>query len=276
MTRLERIYIARHGFRMNWNTPHWTTPTGVGRDSPLSALGHEQAEELARHFESMPEDERPTAIFSSPEHNDGRADRCLQTAAPIAARLNIPLYAEPGIAEWYTPVTPHTGLHPRPPAAEALKAFIPSVDSSWAPTWQPAREGETVQELYARAEGFLSAFVPRLESQHNHARILFMGHAASVLALLHALLATRVLVRIGCATLCTLQRVSDDVLRAWEPVGKLAHADFLAGGVQRDWGMEDVQIANGEVVSEPGDPASKDHTDVAHGLVWRGHRHSKM
>lgn len=268
MTRLERIYIARHGFRMNWNTPHWTSPTGVGRDSPLSALGHEQAEELARHFESMPVDERPTAIFSSPYY------RCLQTATPVATRLNIPLYAEPGLAEWYTPVTPHTGLHPRPPPAEALKEFVPSVDASWAPTWQATRAGETVDELYARVGGFLSVFIPRLESQDKHTRILFMSHAATVIALLHELLETRVPARIGCATLSTLQRASGDVLRAWEPVGKLAHADFLSGGVQRDWGMEDVEIADGQVVSEPGDPASEHDTDVAHGLVWHGQ--SKM
>lgn len=202
-----------------------------------------------------------------------RADRCLQTSAPIAAALHIPLYVDPGtvpactiayelssratgIAEWYTPVVPHTGLHPRPPGAEALKAFVPAVDASWAPTWQPNRRGETVAELYARVADFLSVFVPRLERSQTHSRILFVGHAASVVALIRDLLGEQVPVRIGCATLTTLDRKSDDILGGWKAVGKLAHADFLTNGVQRDWGMEDVQTANGEVSFQCSWPSS--------------------
>ncbi|KZW01945.1 PGAM-domain-containing protein [Exidia glandulosa HHB12029] len=266
MTRLERIYIARHGFRMNWHNPNWTTPTNVARDSPLSALGIEQAEELAKHFESMPPEERPTAIFSSPYY------RCLQTATPVAQRLGIPLYVEPGIAEWYTPVVPHSGLHPRPPPAKALKGFVPTVDVSWAPTWQPSRRGETVAELYGRVADFLSVFIPRLESSLSHERILFVGHAASVIALIHDLLGEKAPVRIGCATLTTLDRKSDDILGGWKAVGKMAHADFLTGGVQRDWGIEDIKTDGDEVVEEPGVPGTENDEDVGYGLLW----HSKM
>ena len=40
--------------------------TGLPRDPPLAAFGHTQAQELADYFLSLPEEERPTAIFSSP------------------------------------------------------------------------------------------------------------------------------------------------------------------------------------------------------------------
>ncbi|KAG8961293.1 hypothetical protein FRC03_005551 [Tulasnella sp. 419] len=87
---LETVYIARHGFRLNWVTTNWTSATGLPRDPPLASYGVDQAKELANYFLSLPEDQRPTAIYSSPYY------RCLQTAAPTAAALKLPLYVEHG------------------------------------------------------------------------------------------------------------------------------------------------------------------------------------
>lgn len=39
---------------------------GLARDPPLAAFGVTQAQELAAYFASLPEEDRPTAIFSSP------------------------------------------------------------------------------------------------------------------------------------------------------------------------------------------------------------------
>ena len=67
-----------------------------------------QAQELADYFSSLPKEEQPTAIFSSPycEYSTLQSgvllfqvvfsDRCLQTAKPVAIALNIPIYVEHG------------------------------------------------------------------------------------------------------------------------------------------------------------------------------------
>ena len=55
-----------------------TRYTGLPRDPPLADFGLTQAEELAQFFLSLPEEERPTAIFSSPY---------CETAYPVATEL---------------------------------------------------------------------------------------------------------------------------------------------------------------------------------------------
>ena len=172
--------------------------------------------------------------------------RLVVMLAPHSSLNRLP---DAGVGEWYTPVISNTGLHPRPTNATALKAIVPTVDDSWSSTWYVSRNGETVDELYARTRGFLGAFVPRLESTtEGHERILLVGHAASAIALVHSLVGDNMPLRVGCATVSVLDRTKDDdVLAAWTPVGDLAMGDFLSGGVQRDWGMEDVQLQGGEV-----------------------------
>ncbi|KAH7104640.1 PGAM-domain-containing protein [Auriculariales sp. MPI-PUGE-AT-0066] len=265
MDRIERIYIARHGFKPSWQSSDWTTPTNLPRDPPLTGLGITQAKELAEYFKSMPPDERPTAIFSSPAY------RCLQTATPVAQQLNIPLYVEHGITEWLTPVVPGTGRHPRPTDATYLKQHVPLVDPSWKSTWLASRSGETTAELYERTRGFLEAFVPRVEfTLSGHQRILLIGHAATVISLVHSLIGENVPLRVGYATLTVLDRAStgDDVVGAWKPVGTLASGEFLSGGVQRDWGIEDEAMGNKEVVLEHGEPVTDWDIDTAIGLQW--------
>jgi transcription factor C subunit 7 len=72
-----------------------------------------QAGILAQRFLSMPEHERPTAIFSSVLRSwyhthlayNGK-DRCLQTAAPIAQALGLPVYVEQGMLIAPRPYSP--------------------------------------------------------------------------------------------------------------------------------------------------------------------------
>ncbi|KAF9512629.1 hypothetical protein BS47DRAFT_1376945 [Hydnum rufescens UP504] len=296
---LETIYIARHGFRLNFVTMEWKSLTGLARDPPLASYGVSQAMELAQYFMSLPVEQRPTAIFSSGFY------RCLQTATPIAEALNIPLYVEQGCGEWYSTVTPGTGLHPRPGSASSLQKYFPLIDSRWKPTWYPSRKGETLRELHNRTASFLRAFLARQDlasippsspdsPAHDnadlatdvqlelgkHKRILFLGHGASVIALAKELSGDMDMeLRVGCCSLTTLvpkpnaQRSAiisslspSEVINAggpkgnallgqWDVVSK-ADASFLAGGVERDWGLEDV-VLDGQVVSEDGVPGTE-------------------
>ena len=114
------------------------------------------------------------------------ADRCIQTSLPIAAALSLPIYVEFGLSEWYSPVAPGTGLHPRPARTDDLLQYFPRpttipetntnantnanaygsyIDPRWKTTYLVTRKGESVAELYARCEAFLRAFLGRMEGQ---------------------------------------------------------------------------------------------------------------
>lgn len=117
------------------------------------------------------------------------ADRCIQTSLPIAAALSLPIYVEFGLSEWYSPVAPGTGLHPRPARTDDLLQYFPRpttktstgtiipettattnaygsyIDPRWKTTYLVTRKGESVAELYARCEAFLRAFLGRVEGQ---------------------------------------------------------------------------------------------------------------
>jgi transcription factor C subunit 7 len=207
------------------------------------------------------------------------SDRCLQTANPVADALDLPMLVEPGLAEWYSPVKAGTGLHPGPVPAEKLVPFFERIDTSYRPTFLVTRKGESVPELYKRGEDFLNAFIRRLEaSSENHERILLCTHAATVITLSQALLGDESVgraLRVGCCTLSTFDRVSDaedGVLLGqgvWKGRGTLARADFLTNGVERDWGMTDIEVRDSVVIEDDGVPGTEGEEDVTFGVqTW--------
>jgi transcription factor C subunit 7 len=149
------------------------------------------------------------------------------------------------LSEWYSPVAPNTGLHPRPGSATSLQAYFPQIDpEGWSPTLYPSRKGENVDEVHDRADEFLKVFIPAVEARYpEHKRILLVSHAATVITLVRALGGDRQMpVRIGCCSL------SEAVLKdgKWE-LGKIADGAHLEKGASRDWGFEDIEIAHGKV-----------------------------
>ncbi|KAL4243532.1 Histidine phosphatase superfamily protein [Abortiporus biennis] len=223
---VETIYIARHGYRLNWDTTIWKSETGLPRDPPLAAYGVSQAEELAQHFLSLPEDERPTIIFSSPYY------RCLQTARPVSKALGLPIYVEHGLSEWYSP----TNLgHP----------FI---------------------TLHEKEKTWMSVM--------TELEIFFMPcHAATTIALTRELLGDRnIPLRVGCCSITEVKKKPDasTVLAGWEPK-RLACGAHLKEGATRDWGFEDIVIADGKVVADPGQPGTEHEQDHPVGLQLSEH-----
>jgi len=251
----DRIYLIRHGYRLNWVSNDWKSPTGLARDPPLAAFGERQAEELAQYFLSLPESERHTAIFSSPFY------RCLQTSKPVSQALGIPIFAEHGLSEWYSPVKAGTGLHPRPAPATELRSYFQEVDPSWSSVWIPSRKGELVEEVHDRAGDVLETLLHTIPQRlgNSHKRIILVSHAATIIALARELLGDRSLpLRVGCCTITEVAREEGrtDVRGAWQPL-RLANGDHLADGSSRDWGFEDIQIANGQVVEDDGVPGTE-------------------
>ncbi|CCH58975.1 hypothetical protein TBLA_0B01320 [Henningerozyma blattae CBS 6284] len=179
------IYIARHGYRSNWlpHGPYPLPPTGVDSDVPLADHGVNQAKELGHYILSI--DNQPELIFSSPFY------RCIQTSEPIAKLLELPVYLEKGVGEWYKPDRPTI---PIPADLETLKKLFPGHDdrsilsesSEWVPGSGiiPSDQGETADELYERCKKFWPIFIKRVEEQFNQVEtILIVTHAASKIAL---------------------------------------------------------------------------------------------
>ena len=125
--------------------------------------------------------------------------------------------------------------------------------------WYPPRAGEDVQQVHDRAAGFVSAFVPEVprrlarDGGGGPARVLLVSHAATVIALARALLGDRALpLRIACCSLTRVERKAgvvdgaQPIEGAWE-ARLLGDGSHLKDGNQRDWGFEDIEIADGQV-----------------------------
>jgi len=193
-----------------------------------------------------------------PDHSD----RCLQTVQPTAKALNLPIYVEhgssfipffgksnslknKGLSEWYSPVVPGTGLHPRPGSATSLRSHFPQIDPNWSSIWYPTQKGETVSQVHDRSDGFLTVFLSRLEEQHE--RILLMSHAAPIITLVRSLVGDRQLpLLVGCCSLSELVQESGGGVGSWKPI-KLADTTHLDKGPLREWGFDYVEIEAGEV-----------------------------
>ena len=153
-----------------------------------------------------------------------------------------------GLSEWYSPVKPGTGLHPRPGSANVLQSYFPQIDSDWSSIWYPTQKGETISQVHDRSDGFLTVFIPQLENLKRHERILLMSHAAPIITFVRSLVGDRQLpLRVGCCSLSELvQASSDSIIGGWKPI-KLADTAHLDKGPLREWGFDYVEIEAGEV-----------------------------
>ena len=106
--------------------------------------------------------------------------------------------------------------------------------------------------MYDRLEGFLTVLLPEIQRRFSgkHKRILLVGHAATVIALAQTLLGERISFRAACCSLTVLDRKVGDavppVVGGWT-ARLLGDGSHLKDGAQRDWGFEDIQLADGKV-----------------------------
>jgi broad specificity phosphatase PhoE len=159
------IYVARHG---ESETNHQRLITGQ-LDPGLSPHGREQSEALARALANEP----LAAIYTS------ALLRTRQTAAPTATLKNLPITALPALNEIHLGTLQGRYRDERDPQAAALYA-------QWqaAPWDQPAPQGESFDDLLARASEALSELLQR----HAGQTILIVGHRATNRVLLGTLL----------------------------------------------------------------------------------------
>jgi transcription factor C subunit 7 len=190
-----------------------------------------------------------------------------------------------------------SALHAR--CEEFLRAFIGRVEGR-RPSQSSSTSTSTLPAGTPGTPGIASAGSASQEGQElgvsiGHERILLVSHAGTIIALTHALTgdddAERSM-RVGCCTLTTLRRTPSsfppagsssssssfsppptvrDVIGngVWTVSGTLADGSFLSGGVERSWGMMDIETFEGVVVEDPGIPGSENEEDGPNGLqAW--------
>ncbi|PKI83777.1 hypothetical protein MVES1_002091 [Malassezia vespertilionis] len=208
------------------------------RDPPLTAVGEAQIKELGAFFRSLPKNEQPQLVVSSPY------TRCVRTAIPVVEGVECPLVIEPGLAEWFAPVWPeNTGAHGTPPSGEHVANFFPQVDTSWTPLLYPDPLGETVEDLHHRMYECLRRIDARCKKLGVE-RVLIVSHAASIIALGRMLLGggrygeqKSYPVLAGTASVSKYVAencgANEDELR-WVQAYN-GNTSFLQGGSQREW-----------------------------------------
>ena len=133
------LHFVRHG-ETAWNREGRIQ--GVA-DVPLSAAGREQARELAATLAARP----IGAIYAS----DLR--RALETAEPLAARLDLPILTTPALRER------DFGANEGRLAAEVAAEFGKEVGAAWLGPDERHPGGESMREVYERVAAFLDALL---------------------------------------------------------------------------------------------------------------------
>lgn len=168
------IYFSRHGVRPQQTPagfPLDSEPyTGSGYDAPLSPLGRQQAEALGESLAEASIDH----IFCSPFR------RTIETVAPLARRLGLPIKLEWGLceflkAEWFE-------SFPLLPTPEEHYAQFPEIDLIYQSLVMP-RYPEDDESLQDRITETAMAL-----TQNFGPSIFLMGHGASSLGIRRILL----------------------------------------------------------------------------------------
>jgi broad specificity phosphatase PhoE len=162
------LWIARHASRRDLDDPGWAPSAVRPFDPPLSARGRREAAAMAERLAG----EGIRRLFSSPFL------RCMETAAALAARLELVISVEPGLSEWL-----NAAWFEQPPRllapAELVRRF--PVDAGYRARGT-ARHGESGEEALRRS----GDTALRLAAEFD-AGLVLVGHGASVRGALAAL-----------------------------------------------------------------------------------------
>ncbi len=166
---MQTIWLIRHADRLDFIQPEWFETALYPYDPPLSNIGFQSAVSLAQNLSQAP----IQRIFTSPFL------RTIQTAAPLARLLQVPIQLEWGLCEWlcqnWTPALPETT------PIDDLRKDYSQVDCAYQSLVLPCYP-ETLEELDAR-----TAMIAHKLVQNNFEHILAIGHKGSMLGIAAAL-----------------------------------------------------------------------------------------
>ncbi|MCB0036292.1 MAG: histidine phosphatase family protein [Anaerolineales bacterium] len=169
-----RIYVVRHGMRLDHEEKSWGKTAARPFDPPLSANGLEQARQTGIYLKQMD----ITAVYASP------LLRTIQTATEIVKTLDLPIHVEDGLVEWLNPkwYDFSAGMLD----LEGLTADYPYLNLSYQPLVRP-RYPENDETLCRDR----CAFVARQLSEENEGDILLITHGACVMNTIQSLTGSR-------------------------------------------------------------------------------------
>jgi broad specificity phosphatase PhoE len=151
------LYLARHGQTDDSKVDRFCG----AREVPLNPEGQAMAAALAAHYGAL----KWEAIYSSPQR------RALETAAPLAGKLGLPIETLAGLEEiryggW-------EGL-----LAEDILREQPEAFRAWEddPAMVPPPGGETAAEVAARALRAIEA----IRLRHPEGRVMAVTHKATI------------------------------------------------------------------------------------------------
>lgn len=138
------LFIIRHGDRWDYANPEWKKlPDSRTGDSPLSTLGHQQAQEVGKFLDRFLDENELEDItwMSSPFL------RCIQTSnealnamKKLKGAETLPILPEYSIFEW----DGHGGeWHDDLPPLSERKHYFPRLDTEYESFFTPALPGET-------------------------------------------------------------------------------------------------------------------------------------
>lgn len=175
---VKNIYIARHGYSTSW-LPQDEQPlsrTGIPNDLPLSEHGINQSQELAHYLLSV--DTQPDIIIASPFYS------CVETSKYIAKLLDIPVYLDNGLGNWFSKNS--SDEITKPADFKTLNSLFPDVlkESDHSTNVEPLKNGETEKELFDRCHNFVDTMLQKLNKEHPDINtILLMTHAPVKIAI---------------------------------------------------------------------------------------------
>jgi broad specificity phosphatase PhoE len=162
------LWIARHASRRDFDDPGWARRATRPFDPPLSARGRREAAAMAERLAG----EGVLRLFSSPFL------RCMQTAAALAAHLDLAIAVEPGLSEWL-----NRAWFAQPPELLALPELARRfpVDVAYRARGT-ARHGESGEEALRRSGDTARRLAAEFEEN-----LVLVGHGASVLGAIASL-----------------------------------------------------------------------------------------
>jgi broad specificity phosphatase PhoE len=167
---MQTLWLVRHAHRLDFVRPEWFDTAIYPYDPPLSELGNSQAIALTKQLSYIKIDR----IFTSPFL------RTIQTAAPLAQMLQLPIQLEWGLCEWLC--ADWTRSFPTTTPLVQLKEDYHSIDLNYDSLVIPPYP-ETLEELSLRMT-MLSLELIQANLEHN---ILIIAHKGSTLGMVAAL-----------------------------------------------------------------------------------------
>jgi broad specificity phosphatase PhoE len=166
---MQTVRLMRHADRLDFIQPEWFDTALYPYDPPLAPSGLNFAISLAQDLSLSPIEQ----IFTSPFL------RTIQTAAPLARMLQIPIQLEWGLCEWLCQSWT-LGFPATTPIDELIQDY-PSIDRNYQSLVLPCYP-ETIEALDARTKIIAHKLV-----QSNVKNILAIAHKGSVLGIAAAL-----------------------------------------------------------------------------------------